>query len=303
MTQGLAHLLNHPIDFAGLFPPAKMTMAEAVPAYLGWLSSDAAWLVDRFVCPASQLDEFAEELAKHGYHPDQDRSIDTTLIGTAITNGAEAKAILKADLEPIRKHGAILPTAFEIKVPTGEDLKATTAALAGFDFVDMGLDLYVEVGWDGEWQQAMHDVAAAVEDVGFKARTGGLTADAFPDSDKLAEFIITSLSLDAPFKFTAGLHEPLRYFDPLDGAYHHGFVNAMVASAVALMEDLSQAEIVAILNIENASAFEFSEEGVSVMNWNLDHEDLDDFWNFFGGFGSCSVQEPLDGLRRHGWLR
>jgi len=278
-----------------------MTMSEAVPAYLRWLESEAAWLVDRFVCPAGQLGELAQELAKAGYESEDDRGIDVTVIASPIANASKAAQIIAADLEQMKGYGVLMPSAYEVRVPLGDELKGVLNGLKKME--SFGVDLYLEFGWQGDWVQAMHDAAATLEDAGFKARTGGVTADAFPSSELLAEFLATSLALDAPFKFTAGMHEPLRYFDPLDGAYHHGFINAMVASAVALMEDLSQAEIVEILNFENASAFEFTEEGVSVRNWKLDHDDLDDFWNFFGGFGSCSVQEPLDGLRRHGWLR
>ncbi len=144
-------MLNHPIDFAGLFPPTKMSMAEAVPAYLRWLESEAAWLVDRFVCPAGQLGELAAEVAKQGYEGEDDRSIDVTVIGTPIETGAGAGAILKADLEQMKGYAVLMPTAYEMRLPLGDELAGVLAALKKIDFESHGLDLFVEVGWQGEW--------------------------------------------------------------------------------------------------------------------------------------------------------
>src|SRR5688572_24678308 len=51
-------LLRGVVDYAGLFPPAGLTMADAVAAYARHREEDASWMLGRFVLPAARLDEF-----------------------------------------------------------------------------------------------------------------------------------------------------------------------------------------------------------------------------------------------------
>jgi hypothetical protein len=50
-------LLERLIDHAALFPPASMGMEEALAEDQAARASEYAWMLDRFVCPASRLDE------------------------------------------------------------------------------------------------------------------------------------------------------------------------------------------------------------------------------------------------------
>jgi hypothetical protein len=53
-------LLAGIIDYAGLFPPSQVSMAEAVLNYATYKSSNYNWLLGRFVIPAARLNEFLE---------------------------------------------------------------------------------------------------------------------------------------------------------------------------------------------------------------------------------------------------
>ena len=68
----------------------------------------------------------------------------------------------------------------------------------------------------------------------LKFRTGGLTADAFPSAAELAACIDAALDRETPFKCTAGLHHAVRHTDPETGFEHHGFLNVLLATRVAL---------------------------------------------------------------------
>ena len=46
------------IDYAGLFPPASLSMKAAVKEYARRRQSPEAWLLGRFVVPADRLEEF-----------------------------------------------------------------------------------------------------------------------------------------------------------------------------------------------------------------------------------------------------
>ena len=53
-------LLTEIIDYAGLFPPSEVSMAEAVLNYATYKNSNYNWMLGRFVVPVSRLDEFWE---------------------------------------------------------------------------------------------------------------------------------------------------------------------------------------------------------------------------------------------------
>ena len=54
-------LLGGSIDYAGLFPPAALSMPEAVINYATYRTSNYNWLLGRFVVTSSRLAEFFEK--------------------------------------------------------------------------------------------------------------------------------------------------------------------------------------------------------------------------------------------------
>jgi hypothetical protein len=118
----------------------------------------------------------------------------------------------------------------------------------------------------------------------------------------LAGFISEVAGLEATFKFTAGLHQPLRSYDSSMSTYQHGFLNVMIAAALAIIQNAPTERIEWVLNVQDPAQFVFTDKTVEVGDNVLSLKDIDEFWLFFGGFGSCSYKEPIDGLRRLGWL-
>ena len=83
---------------------------------------------------------------------------------------------------------------------------------------------------------ALDSVAAARADgadLWPKFRTGGLAAELFPTPAELAAVICACRDRNLRFKLTAGLHHAVRHTDPATGFVHHGFLNVLIASAVA----------------------------------------------------------------------
>lgn len=279
-------LLEGVIDYAGLYPPAKLPLNEAVAEFLSIQEGEGAWLTSRFVCPAAERDEAARAFAGE--------EVFLTLVGSG-DFAADAEALTAAD------HA--VATGYEARLPAGgTELAAAIVGLRKLmKRVGDEVEVYAELRWGDGLVDAMHEVTS-VDGIGFKARTGGVTADAFPSTEDLAQFIVEVAALEAPFKFTAGLHEPIRYRDTNLDVMRHGFVNVLVASALALSHDLSSAEVREILEATDASEFQVSEDAIRFKSHSLSKEELEDFRDVFGGFGSCSISEPLDGLRRIGWL-
>src|SRR5580698_9340300 len=55
-------LLERLIDYAGLFPPAALSMKEAVRNYAAYRAGENRWALGRFVLPVARFDEFLIEL-------------------------------------------------------------------------------------------------------------------------------------------------------------------------------------------------------------------------------------------------
>jgi hypothetical protein len=57
MTEALRTLLGELIDYAGLFPPASLGIAEAARNYAAYREGTHAWMLGCFIVPAAQLSE------------------------------------------------------------------------------------------------------------------------------------------------------------------------------------------------------------------------------------------------------
>jgi hypothetical protein len=137
-----------------------------------------------------------------------------------------------------------------------------------------------------------------------KVRTGGLTPDAIPSANALAEF----LSRRVPFKATAGLHHPLRSERPLTYALDsprapmHGFLNVF-AAAVLAWHGAAAPLLVELLEERAASALEFSDDALVWRGHRVTTAQIAEARRAFAhSFGSCSFEEPVTELRELGLL-
>ena len=138
--------------------------------------------------------------------------------------------------------------------------------------------------------------------------TGGLEAEAFPTSGQLARAIRLCIEAQLPFKATAGLHQPLRHHDAAVGADAHGFFNLFFAAAatqamftVHLFSRWGEPGIVEILDQRSPEAFVVLENTIRGGGFILTEEYLAQS-PLLRSFGSCSFEEPLEGLRSLGFL-
>lgn len=117
-----------------------------------------------------------------------------------------------------------------------------------------------------------------------KVRCGGA---AVPSVPALAELIQACRRLDVPFKATAGLHQPFRHGD------EHGFLNLLAAAIFGHEE--------AALEEEDPDAFWLEEDIVGWRGLTAGVEEIARVRSeLFVSFGSCSAQEPIDGLAPFG---
>jgi hypothetical protein len=169
-----------------------------------------------------------------------------------------------------------------------------------------GLTAYFEIPLAGR----EHECIAAVTNCGCRAkiRTGGETADKFPEAAHVIEFVRQCALAGVPFKATAGLHHPIRSVHPLTyqpdspSALMHGFLNLFLAAAF-VKGGMETHAAVQLLEEKSASAIQFDSEGVEWRGHRLGWREVAAARQDFSiSFGSCSFSEPIDDLRSLGLL-
>lgn len=292
MPEALRRLLAEVIDYAGLFPPARLDMPAAVDAYRRYRQGPERWILSRFVCPAGRLGELLEHL------PGDHEQWPIAVIGSI--PGADWRGSLDEDARAMggfetQAAGKAAIEALELRLPGGVAPATLLQSLRGFS----GIDVFVELSLDESLPENL--IAVAKEEVyGVKVRTGGLEPEAFPSSERLAGFLHECVSLDLSFKLTAGLHHPFPRPDPEMGARMHGFINVLGAVALAIGEDLSRKEIAEALEDDRPSAWTIRENGIRWRGHSASSEAIDEARSLFCSFGSCSVEEPLRDLATAG---
>jgi hypothetical protein len=215
LNRSVRPLLASLVDYAGLFPPAALPMPQAVENYARYRSSSEAWMLARFVVPASRLDEF-ELCAPAEPWP---------------------LSVLIADLDKD------LERAVRSRMPVDTVELKTNDIESAMRKVPLTMTPYFEISGVA----LIPAIAAA--GARAKIRTGGVTEDAFPPAEHVARFITECARNRVRFKATAGLHHALRCFQPLTYAadspsgWMFGFLNVFIAAAVALRGETDLAPV------------------------------------------------------------
>lgn len=294
------------VDYAGLFPPAKLGMPAAVKNYGQYASGPHAWMLGRFITPVSRLKEL--EQAAAGHLPTSDDKfpwpLSVLIDGDLDENLDEIFAF--NDRHSHAKAGLAVVDAVEIKVPG--------PGTAGAEFIDQALESMPEELYPffeiplvdpkgGPVDVRGLTAALSGADAGAKVRTGGVTPDAIPQARAVAEFLLACKLADVPFKATAGLHHAVRAVHPLTyepgcpTGLMHGFLNVFIAAAFVWHGLSDPARVTRILELTKPGELGISDAGVRLGNNTLDVEMLQDAReNFALSYGSCSFDEPVQEL-------
>jgi hypothetical protein len=274
-------LLDGLIDYAGLFPPAALPMADAVANYAAYLASPDAWALGRFVLPVTRLDDFAAAAEPHR------RGAPWRL--SVLAQAADAETIRAFNA---RLAGRAVIEAVEAKAQTADDV-AALAPLAALGTV------YAEIPVHDDPDPLVRAIGA--QGLRAKLRTGGVTTDVFPAPDQVVRFLVACMRQSVTFKATAGLHHPLRGEYPLtyeSGAEHgvmFGFLNVFLA-ALFIRQGMSAADAAQLLDERDAAAIEFDATCIRWRTFVLPADALAGRARFAASFGSCSFREPIDDL-------
>ena len=298
-TGSLRSLLAGTIDYAGLFPPAGLTMAQSVANYTRYRGDANAWALGRFVLPAARLGEFTASVAPQ---PGAGPFRLSALIG-ADAAGDLARVVQFNELHP----GTAIVDTLEFKAASPESIREALRLAAG-QFVT-----FHEFPLEQPAQPFLDVLAGARGSQTLclgraKIRTGGLTADAFPEPAALARFLVQCAAARVPFKATAGLHHPLRaahrltYEPAAPTGVMHGFINVFSAAALA-RKGWDAESLTEVLAEQSPSAFRFEPYHACFRTHRLTAADLENSrTEFLNSFGSCSFEEPISDLQQLGWL-
>jgi hypothetical protein len=300
MTPSLRVLLGGLIDYAGLFPPAALGMAETVGRYASYRDGLHASTLGRLVVPASRLDEFERTLSDALATSPQAEPWQVSLLAAPPYDDVVARI-----WEFNGKHGACgtrqaVVDSVEVTVSTAAEVeRAADAFPAGFA-------LFVETPTVNAPAGLLDAVAKCR--AGAKLRTGGTSAEKIPSTLGLATALMACHETGLSFKATAGLHHALRSerrltYDPAPPrAVVHGFLNVLVASAVITAGWVDTAGAAEILAEESADAFRVGDDAIAWRGHRLALGDLRAARRFFRSFGSCSFDEPVADLENLGLL-
>jgi len=143
---------------------------------------------------------------------------------------------------------------------------------------------------------------------GAKIRTGGLTAELIPSPSEVAAFILECARLRLAFKATAGLHHAIRSEYPLTyepgsaRATMHGFLNLLIASALA-WHGAGKAVVQGAIEERDPGSLGFEDDGAGWREHRLSFNELAAARaEFITGFGSCSFDEPVAEMKALGLL-
>jgi hypothetical protein len=191
-------VLDRLIDHAALFPPASMSLEDALAEDRRARETPHARIISRFVVPSDRLADLPEErpplsvVLRDAGHVDVVRE----------TAGVEA-----------------VETRLDEPRPRPADLLAAYRSLEPLD-----TETYFELVLDDGWRDSVPATIGAIAALGarVKLRCGG---EVTPTVEQVALVIAACREAGVPFKCTAGLHHAVRHGD------EHGFLNILAATA------------------------------------------------------------------------
>ena len=333
MKDSLQRFMNGLIDYAGLFPPAKLPLNQAISEYISHLKEK--WMLGRFIIPVSQLNDLKEFIP-------QFKSVGIlrlSVLGGQTNSDEEFLQQTKDEIEIINNYrkkyeGKVVIEVIETKLPSNSpsrkvmtnvvDLLNTNNLEHYHEFPKLP---YVGINYatnedDGDWDDKITptiEMISTLKNTGIKLRCGGIVKEAFPSVEQVAAMIQNCSIYQVPLKFTAGLHHPIRHHSKDYNTEMHGFINMFSASALASTFPTPNNEqekfrmfilLAHMIDCQNETDFDFQGDK---MVWKVG-DDRDSIFeisrkaieesrqNTGISFGSCSFQEPMDDLKQLGWM-
>lgn len=305
-------LAQNLVDYAGMFPPKKQSLSEALAQYRNHESGQDAWILGRFLCPTTELGG----LVSGGEVCDRQGIFPLGAVARQVQEGSSFFESFIEDLEECREFcsackGAGLDT-LEVRLPLSSDNWPSFfghAQRAVASHLGEKVRVFFEVHWKSKlWEEDLECQAQACREIfgelgGLKLRCGGIQTEDIPPVSVLTDFIQTCHKFRVKMKVTAGLHHPLFHIDDDLGVEMHGFLNVFGAAMMAWHFDWDRPLIEEFLQEKDPEQFHFTTGSFRWKEWSLSPESIGFLRkSCIGSFGSCSFTQPRDDLKQLGWI-
>jgi hypothetical protein len=271
-------------DYAGMFPPAEVDLSTALHNFREYRRGMQRWALGSLVVEAPVLGKLQKE--PHDLMRDLHLSALTT----------------QANLETVQKHLAMgLPIGMiEVKARSCNEI------LRWKETLPPQVPAYIEIPTGLEDPDTLDAIAKA--GMRAKIRMGGVVADAFPASPRVAATLKRLAVRRLAFKATAGLHHALRsrhvftYRHDSESGVMHGFMNLLCASAIVWFGG-DEDEATQVLEEQDLQSWQVTPDSILWRSRSWSQDQLREARkNFLISIGSCSFTEPMADLEALGWL-
>ncbi len=309
---GLKTFTNKIIDYAGLFPPASLELAQAFHNFVFYSQGEFKWMLNKFIIPAKRL----PDLEKIMNGMTIDGCIPFSILGSSGDTLSEFDSNFLNDIELIsgfknRFDEIASIDAIELRLPKELFMPDRIEVMPDimtsvYDRMEKTFGknkpIFFEANLNEDHEariiRVVESIAGLDSSCGFKIRTGGTEPSSFPSPEQIAFAIMTCCEFDVPMKCTAGLHHPIRHFNDGVSSYMHGFFNVFGAAILAYTNNFDEEELLEILNDEDPYEFIFKESGFEYKEIEVTNEEIAEAREkFILSYGSCSFDEPLDDLK------
>ena len=281
-----------------MFPPCSLELGPALTNQARYVRLGDNWMLNAFVLPVGQFNAAKQFLAQF----DPAHPLAISVLGPKTENATafrDALAETDAAIRSLSAHNVDLASIRQLEMFLPEDVDSS--------LLDEARSIVgsLPTFWEAPAERAERTIALLAEHnsnadrptFGYKMRTGGVTADAFPSSAQIAPALVAPATHQVPIKFTAGLHHPLRQYREEVETKMHGFLNVLGAAVLAAEHKWDVAQTAAMIEDEDPRSFAFDDEFFVWRDWKIDLQRLRDRRRFITSFGSCSFDEPREDLR------
>jgi hypothetical protein len=300
------------IDDAGVFPPAALDMEAALHRHLQAHIGAESWMLHCFLVPASRLHELARNTT---ILAEIMRVTGKPLPVSAVSDCPDPRVDYTATAEFIRSDCALVEVrSLEVRIPriaVVDGAARVHSVLQKLEDAELSLDIAVFIEMPDDAQpivaEAMEMIAAqrtsARGMLHAKLRCGGAIPSLTPDTKDIAFFLAQACKRQVPFKVTGGLHAPIRHTDRATGLASHGFLNVLGAAMLASAFNWDTHTITHMLYDEQAENFHLDDRCFQWKEYMVNPLTIFDARTaLVRSLGSCSLSEPIEGLRALGML-